>query len=379
MRPEDEIHYPHLPLPATGTVTPVAPGIQWVRMPLPFALDHINLWMIRDLIDGQAGWTLIDTGICNPETKTAWAHVFEHHLEGLPVLRVLCTHFHPDHVGLAHWICEGADTGKWEAPLWMTFAEYAAARIGSVPDQADDTHRANDLTKMASYFHEHGIQDEATLATLRGRKNYYSSMVPRVPQSFRRIFPGEQIRIGGQKWKVIAGYGHCPEHASLFCESLKVLISGDMLLPKISTNMSVWSQEPDANPLQLYLDSLTRFEDLPHHVLVLPSHGKPFSDAPQGAQSAGSVEPAGGLHTRVRQLREHHRARLEEAFNACDRPVTAADVLPVLFKRALDTHQLTFALGETIAHLNYLWHAGDIARERAVEPAGHVVYRFCQR
>ncbi len=353
-KPEDQIRYSDFPMPQTGQAIPIAPGLFWIRMPLPFALDHINLWLLEDEIDGKKGWTVIDTGVSTDETKSAWRTLIADHFNGQPILRVLCTHFHPDHIGLAYWLCNGVDKNQWQAPLWINYAEYASARIWAGNGSIKTANDAPDAVNMANHFDRHGITDPETLEKLRARREHYPSLVPDVPQSFRRIFPNETIRIGRYNWKVIPGYGHSPEHASLFCEDAKILISGDMLLPKISTNMSVWAQEPDADPLKLYLNSLNLFEPLPDDTVVLPSHGKPFGAAP------GSTE--GGVRTRLQQLREHHDARLQETLEACRNPASAADVMPVLFKRKLDLHQLTFALGETIAHLNHLWHAGKVTR-----------------
>jgi glyoxylase-like metal-dependent hydrolase (beta-lactamase superfamily II) len=158
---------------------------------------------------------------------------------------------------------------------------------------------------------------------------------------------GQHIRIGGRAWRVITGFGHSPEHASLHCADLNVLIAGDMVLPRISTNVSVPAVEPEANPVQLYLDSLAKHRHLPDDVLVLPSHGKPFR----------------GLHTRVGQLADHHHARLAEVVTACATPQSAADIVPIMFRRPLDSHQLSFALGEALAHLHKLWFDGVLRRE----------------
>ena len=346
---EQNIRYADLPMPAAGELTAVAPGVFWLRMQLPFALDHINLWLLEDRMDGVNGWTAIDTGVATDPTRAAWQHIIEKHLRGLPILRVLCTHFHPDHMGLAAWLCQGAHDGRWRAPLWINYAEYGAARIWSSPD----------IINMAAHFHRHGITDPDMLTKLRERRNHYPALVPEVPSSFRRIFAHELIRIGDHDWRVIPGYGHSPEHCALSCQNLNLLISGDMVLPRISTNMSVWAQEPDADPLKLYLDSLGYFDSLPDDVLVLPSHGKPFG--------AAKGETAGGLKVRIKQLRDHHDDRLAETLDTCVRSTTAAQLLPVLFKRELDLHQLTFALGETIAHLNFLWHAGTLKRDEGTD------------
>jgi glyoxylase-like metal-dependent hydrolase (beta-lactamase superfamily II) len=153
---------------------------------------------------------------------------------------------------------------------------------------------------------------------------------------------GERVRIGKRDWHVITGFGHSPEHVSLACEALNVMISGDMVLPRISTNVSVFAIEPESNPVQQYLDSLTKLKNLPDTMLILPSHGKPFR----------------GLHTRIAQLRDHHAARLKEVLEACITPQSAADIVPIMFKRQLDSHQLTFAMGEALAHLNKLYADG---------------------
>lgn len=349
MRPTDSaIRYPEFAMPNAGNLTEISDGVGWVRMPLPFALDHINLWLLKDELEGREGWTIIDTGVANDATRQAWGDLITRHFQGLPVLRVLCTHYHPDHIGLAAWLCKGADTGRWHAPLWINYAEYTAARMWRSHDDAIDA------VNMATHFYRHGISDFDTLEKLKARRNHYPSLVPELPPSFRRIFPNESIRIGQHHWHVIAGYGHSPEHCALHCEALNLLISGDMMLPKISTNMSVWAQEPDADPLRLYLDSLHAFELLPDDVLVLPSHGKPFGAAP-GTR-------AGGIKVRIEELRQHHHDRLADTLQACSNPKSAAEVMPVLFKRQLDSHQLTFALGETIAHLNYLWHTASLKR-----------------
>jgi glyoxylase-like metal-dependent hydrolase (beta-lactamase superfamily II) len=176
-------------------------------------------------------------------------------------------------------------------------------------------------------------------------------MVPVIPQTYRSMRDGQSFRIGRHDWRVITGFGHAPEHAALYCADLNVLISGDMVLPRISTNVSVPSVEPEANPVQLYLDSLAKYRHLPDDTLVLPSHGKPFR----------------GLHTRIGQLADHHRERLAEVVVACATPQSAADIVPVMFRRALDAHQLSFALGEALAHLHKLWFDGVLRRSAGAD------------
>jgi len=329
-------------LPATGATLEVVPGVRWLRMPLPFALDHINLWLLRDRDEaGREGWAIVDCGIANDPTRAAWEQVFATELQGLPVLRVIVTHMHPDHIGLAHWLTE-----RWGVRLWVSATDFNAARLASQSTTGFGGESA------AAFMASHGLTDPDSLEKVRKRSNYYASMVPQVPARFRRLMGGDTLRIGAHGWTCHAGYGHAPEHISLHCAALGVLISGDMVLPRISTNVSVIDLEPEANPLPLYLASIGRMLALTAETLVLPSHGKPFR----------------GLHTRVGQLVAHHDERFADLMAACALvPQTAASLLPVLFRRPLDLHQTTFAMGESIAHLNALWLRGELKREAGAD------------
>lgn len=336
-------------LPQPGEAVSLMPEIRWVRMGLPFALDHINLWLIEDRaeVDGKMveGWTVVDCGVARDDTKAHWEQVFASGMDGKPVLRVIVTHGHPDHVGLAHWLCD-----KWQAPLWITAGEYGFSRMqaAGLPGMG--------ASASGPHFARHGLSGEL-LEQLKERESYYQKMVPDMPHAYRRIQEGELIRIGDYDWQVITGFGHSTEHAALYCDVLGTLISGDMVLPRISTNVSVFASEPEANPVQQFMDSLARYLALPHDTLVLPSHGKPFC----------------GLHARIGQLTEHHQERLEEVWVACETPKTAVDIVPVMFRRKLDTHQLSFALGEALAHLHKLWYDGRLKRSRV-----DGVYQFVQ-
>ncbi len=334
---ESELTYPlGDTLPGPGEALDLLPGLRWVRMGLPFALDHINLWLLRDVQDGREGWTIVDCGIHSDATKANWERVFAERLDGLPVLRVIVTHFHPDHMGLAHWLTE-----RWQCRLWISATDYQLARVASSSTVGMGGEAA------AAFFGSHGLTDTAALDKIRGRASYYPSMVPSIPPAFRRLMDGMTVRIGDHGWRCLVGHGHAPEHISLFSETLGVMISGDMVLPRISTNVSVVDVEPEADPLQLYLDSIARLSALPADTLVLPAHGKPFR----------------GLHARIDQLQQHHQERLAEVLEACTaKPCHAAELLPMMFRRPLDLHQTTFAMGEAVAHLHRLWLGGLLRR-----------------
>ena len=326
MTPESILEYPRSAPPAGGETIEIAPGVHWLRMPLPFALDHINLWLLEDDVGGTAGWTLVDCGIGDDATRVLWEGIFAKRIAGRPVSRLIVTHHHPDHAGLASWLI-----GRSRAEFWMPQGEYLAAhamREGQAGYGYDNT---------LAMFKRNGVAGER-LSLLEQRRSNYPSRVPGFPSAYRRLMEGQTHRIGGRGWRVIMGYGHAPEHAALYCEELGVLISGDMVLPRISTNVSVWANEPEGNPLALFLDSISRYAKLPATTLILPSHGLPFR----------------GLRERVAQLTEHRRLRLAELHEVCDTPKAAADVLGTLFRRNLDTHQLFFAMGEAMAHLHYL-------------------------
>ena len=327
------LSYPQERLPEAGASLELAPGVRWVRMPLPFALDHINLWLLEDGV-GAAGaplWTAVDTGIATEAIRENWRRLLPAH----PLRRQIVTHCHPDHLGLAAWLQQ--ETG---APLWMSLGEYLTAHMISAQQDGYS------IPAMLSLFAAHGL-DQQTLEALALRGNAFKRNVPEIPATYRRLFAGEDIAIGQHSWRVMAGFGHSPEHAALYCDDLHLLISGDMLLPRISTNISVIAANPDSDPLRLFLESIARFKVLPPDTLVLPSHGLPFR----------------GVHARVAQLEAHHRERCADLLAACIKPMTAAELIPVLFARKItDAHQSMFAMGEAMAHLNYLEQAGSLTR-----------------
>ena len=351
---EHELTYPlGDTLPDGGSTLEVAQGVKWIRMGLPFALNHINLWLLRDEMDGPhgkiQGWTIVDCCIDHAESRAQWQQIFDTQLGGLPILRVICTHMHPDHIGLAHWIC-----AKWNVPLWISSTDYNAARNAS----SSSTNFGGQAA--ADFYASHGLTDPESVAKIKARTGYYPSLVPAVPNSYRRMMDGDVIRIGGRDWSCISGYGHAPEHIALYCKDLNVLISGDMVLPRISTNVSVFDLEPEGDPLKLFLNSIQKYLDLPADTLVLPSHGKPFT----------------GMHQRIAQLQNHHADRLAEVMQACsEKPTSGADIVPIMFKRELDLHQMTFAMGEAVAHLHMLWYEGKLARQLCHDG----IYRFNEK
>jgi len=348
---ESQLDYPFgETLPERGSAVEVAPGLLWVRMGLPFALDHINLWLLRDQDGGRQGWSIVDSGIDDAATRAAWENVFATKLGGLPVLRVIVTHMHPDHIGCAHWLCE-----RWNVRLWISATDFNVARL------ATSASAGFGGPLSAAFMAQHGMAaDPDAVNKVGARSNYYKNLVPALPLAYRRLLDGAEVAAGSgaarSDWTCHAGYGHAPEHMALHNPAQGVLISGDMVLPRISTNVSVIDIEPEADSLTLYLDSIERMRTIPPDVLVLPSHGRPFK----------------GLHTRIDQLQAHHAERFAEVLEACaTAPQTAFELVPVLFKRKLDLHQMTFAMGESIAHCHALWLQGRL--ERRIDDG---IYRF---
>jgi glyoxylase-like metal-dependent hydrolase (beta-lactamase superfamily II) len=328
--PAAAIAYEAIDLKVDDEPRDLAPGLAGVRFALPFALDHVNVWLLEEV----PGWTIIDTGVADERSQDRWRRLLRGFLAGRPVARVLATHFHPDHLGLAGWLC--AETG---AELLASHTEWLNGRLLAL-----DT--STGFVAAGRAFDRRAGLDEELVAERAARGNLYRRRVSEPPASFRRLRHGDRLRLAATEWQVIVGQGHAPEMICLFSAERNVLIAADQILPKISPVIGVWPAEPEANPLADFLTSLERFRALPDDCLVLPSHGRPFR----------------GLHVRIDQLIAHHAERLEATLAACTRPVTVTEVMPLLFNRPLDTHQLQFALGESLAHLNYLLAEGRLRR-----------------
>ena len=327
--------------PEPGGTLQVAGGVHWLRMPLPFALAHINLWLLEE----GDNWAIVDTGVATEESRSVWERTFAGCMRGRDPSRVIVSHLHPDHAGGAGWL-----TARFDVPLYMTREEYLLCRV-LVADTGRMAPEAGDRFYRGAGFPPEALQNYHKVF------GYFGRFVAPLPESYHRIRDGDRLAIGGHSWEVVVGRGHSPEHACLFCEETGVLIAGDQILPRISPNISVQSYEPDGDPLARYLASLRKLRgQLPPDILVLPSHNLPFR----------------GVHQRIHELAAHHDERCAEVLAACDRPMSAADMVPVLWSRQLDRHQIGFALGEALAHLHYLESEGRAVR--VMDAAG--VYRF---
>lgn len=326
------LDYPHADGPAPGSTRPIAPGVRWVRMAVPFPPEHINLWLIED---GE-GWAIVDCGLGLEETRQAWEQVFARELDGRPVTRILVTHFHPDHLGQGTWLA-----ARWDTDVWMTEGEWMTARGVHAPTSDSD------LDIKVAHYRRNGVPEDR-IATFRTPPNaFYRSMVPTVPGRFVRMRGGERLRIGAHDWDVIIGRGHAPEHACLHARELGVLICGDILLPRISPNVSVWPTEPYGDPLADFLDALRGFDPLPPDTLVLPAHGQPYR----------------GVHARLAELRGHHAERLDKLADAlAERPRSAVECFPLLYRREIGANNMGLALGESLAHLHRLLAQGRVRR-----------------
>ncbi len=321
-------------VPDVGETIEVVPGLHWVRMPLPFSLKWINLWLIDD---GERGWTIVDTGMPMDDTKSAWRKIFDDKLDGRPVWRIIVTHMHPDHIGNAGWLHRKFPGSEF----WISRLEYVSCRMLVADTGREAPQAATDFYKQAGW-------NEGQVETYKSRFGGFGRAVSRLPDAYRRLEDGNEFEMAGKTWRVISGNGHSPEHSCLFCPDLNVVISGDQLLPRISSNVSVFPTEPMADPLRDWLDSCAKLKaELPEDVLVLPAHNEPFR----------------GAHQRLDHLIRGHGValkRLTQRLSQEKRRVI--DVFPAIFGRQIGDDVLSMATGEALAHLNYLLVKGEAVR-----------------
>ena len=336
------LRFPHAVPPEPGGMVEIAPGVLWLRLALPFQLDHENIYLIED--DG--GWAIIDTGLADDRTRAVWAEVLDRRLGGRRPTRLIVTHCHPDHVGLAGWFA-----ARHGLPLFMSQTDYLMAQtLRHDPAAGAAPHR--------DFFTRHGLRDAAVEALL-GRGHAYLRMTVDLPPSYIRLRAGETIDIGGRRFAILTGAGHAPEQVMLLSREDGLFFAADQVLAKISPNIGVWPWEPLADPLGDYLRSLAELRAaVPPDALVLAAHNLPFH----------------GLPTRIEELQRHHDARCDDIAAACARgPHSVAELVPVLFPRPLDAHQTGFAFGETLAHVNRMVARGELAMEAG--PDGTLLVR----
>lgn len=319
--------------PQQGVPIEVADGVFWVRFAMPGSLNHINLWMLEDC----DGWTIVDTCLNIPSAREQWEALFSGLMQGKPVKRVICTHLHPDHVGMAGWICE-----RFDVELLMAREEFLMCR-----SLAGDTGKP--APDVAIRFYRAAGFNEEQLDAYRARFGRFGLAISPLPDSYFRLQGGDTLRINDRYWQCVVGSGHSPEHIALYCPALKLLISGDQVLPRITPNVSVFPTEPRGDTLKDWLQSSARIrESLPDDVLVLPAHEAPFY----------------GLHVRLTQIIESHERDLDSLYAHLVEPRRAVDCFPALFRREITSDSLQLATGETLAHLNCLVGRRMIQRER---------------
>ncbi|MFQ5660657.1 MAG: MBL fold metallo-hydrolase [Gammaproteobacteria bacterium] len=323
-----ELDYPFSDAPAVATGLEVVDGIHWLRLPLPFVLDHINVW----LLDDGDGWTLVDTGVSKQKTRDAWEQLFSSQLQGKPIRRIIITHFHPDHFGLSKWISEHYQVAPQATLATQERAEYML--------QTDAPAEQGPIT---GFYRSHGIDAPMKFADFATGQSY-REIVSGLPAEMSVINDNDKMIIAGKSWRAIICNGHAQGHLSLYCEELDLLISGDQILPSITSNISLHGDNPDADPLRDYLQSLNVFLALPETTLVLPSHGRIFR----------------GLHRRAAAIETHHNEKLEQTYSYCNPPRTAAEVAKLLFPQQLDELNWILAFGESLAHLRYLERRQEI-------------------
>jgi glyoxylase-like metal-dependent hydrolase (beta-lactamase superfamily II) len=324
------LRFPFSRLPSFGEVIEVRPGLLWLRLPLPFLLDHVNIYLIQD----YDGWVIVDTGISTGQARQAWEDLFAGPLRGFRITKILVTHHHPDHIGLAGWLCQ-----RLGAPLLTSLSSYMTCRVISLDP------RSVSSPQNMLFYSSHGM-DEAAAKVVSTHGHDYLQQIDPLPETFRRLLMGDALSFGGMTYRVFTGDGHVAEQVMLYCESEKLLFAADQVLERISPNVAVWAGEPDGDPLGHYLRSLRWLgSEIPDDVLVLPGHMRPFH----------------GLRQRARELIAHHELRCNLILAACTGgPQSIPQLVPLLFRRKLDAHQMSFAFAETLAHANRLVRRGEL-------------------
>jgi glyoxylase-like metal-dependent hydrolase (beta-lactamase superfamily II) len=338
-----ELIHPHSGPPAWGAAIEVAPGVLWARLPLPFRLDHINLYFVDD----GDGWAVIDAGIASRASREAWDALLAGPLRGRRLTRLIVTHSHPDHIGLAGWLTE-----RFNIPLLTSQTAYLDCLSLSLDPGRPEA-------KIYRDFYRRNGLDEETNAQLSTLGHGYLRMITPLPVTFERLVAGDRLTLGRREFTVLSGDGHAPEQIMLHDVAARLFFPADQILAKISPNVSVWPVDPRGDPLGLYLRSLRALRgSVAADALILPGHGLPFV----------------GLHRRIDELIAHHEARCRALFDACrDDPRSPAELLPALFPRQLDPHQMGFAFNELLAHINFMLRKGTLQKASRQGEATRVV------
>lgn len=319
----DFLEYPMAPPLADGSMVEVADGLLWLRMPMPMSLDHINVYLLED----DDGWFILDTGLHTEETRELWLKIVAQHCNNKAIKGVICTHFHYDHSGLASWLMQ-----TFNVPLYMTHGEFFTLKSfsGAFENLGND--------HQLDFYHRAGMPKNEVMRVIDAcRKDPF---VQYCPPAYSRIREGDVFTIGQRRWKIVIGEGHSPEHACLYCEEDKIILAGDQLLPHISSNILVNEFEPQGQQLANWFRSLERIQTLDPQTLVLPAHGPIFRQ----------------MHLRAQQLVDHHVETLDKLrkFVSEKAEFTAYQAMKCLFNRKLSAFDSMMALGETLAHLNWL-------------------------